>query len=312
MANDISTLLKAAELYYLEKMNQNDIAKVMGVSRPSISRLLEEAREKGIVKISIEAPFERNNSLMTELKELFALKDVIVIKDLGDYSYNMDNLGKASADYLCSVIHENIILGISWGKAVEKMVEYFPSIKIKDSQVIQLNGSLGSEGDVKDGNELVFRLAQKISGRHEFFNAPAFVDTKELQKALFRQPQIIENIKLGRKMNIAFGGIGNIEPAHNTLVSTGILDNEDLIVLRNEGAVGTMMGRAFDLSGNEISYKKSYPISGDLSSLSSAPISIGAVCSKERAKAALGAIRGKLINVLICDENLAGELLAIS
>ena len=53
MANDISTLLKVAELYYLDKMNQNDIAKIIGVSRPSISRMLEEAREKQIVKISI-------------------------------------------------------------------------------------------------------------------------------------------------------------------------------------------------------------------------------------------------------------------
>ena len=57
MANDISTLLKVAEMYYLDRMNQNDIAKIIGVSRPSISRMLEEAREKQIVKITIEAPF---------------------------------------------------------------------------------------------------------------------------------------------------------------------------------------------------------------------------------------------------------------
>lgn len=69
MANDISTLLKVAEMYYLDRMNQNDIAKIIGVSRPSISRMLEEAREKQIVKITIEAPFERNNALMTKLKK---------------------------------------------------------------------------------------------------------------------------------------------------------------------------------------------------------------------------------------------------
>ena len=73
MANDISTLLKVAEMYYLDRMNQNDIAKIIGVSRPSISRMLEEAREKQIVKITIEAPFERNNALMTKLKEKFDL-----------------------------------------------------------------------------------------------------------------------------------------------------------------------------------------------------------------------------------------------
>ncbi|MGM0124729.1 hypothetical protein IGI37_002123 [Enterococcus sp. AZ194] len=312
MAYDISTLLKVAELYYLDRVNQSEIAKRMGISRPSISRILEEAREKEIVKISIEAPFERNNRLMSQLQEMFQLKDVIVVKDLGEYNYNMENVGKASADYLCSILTETSILGISWGNAVEKMVSNFPKIKMSDMKVVQLNGSLGSEGESKDGNELVFRLAQKVGGHHEFFNAPAFVDSKMLQEALLSQPQIIENIKLGKKMNIAFGGIGNLEVAHNTLVSSGILDNQDLLVLRNEGAVGTMMGRAFDLSGNEVLYKNRFPISGELESLKSAPISIGAVCLKERAKATLGAIRGGLINVLICDESLANELLNIA
>ena len=93
MANDISKLLKVAELYYLDRMNQNDIAKIIGVSRPSISRMLEEAREKQIVKISIEAPFERNNTLMMQLKEKFDLLEVIVVKGLGEYDYDLDNVG---------------------------------------------------------------------------------------------------------------------------------------------------------------------------------------------------------------------------
>ena len=92
-------------MYYLDRMNQNDIAKIIGVSRPSISRMLEEAREKQIVKITIEAPFERNNALIDEnLKEKFDLLEVIVVKSLGDYEFNLDNVGKASADYINGVL----------------------------------------------------------------------------------------------------------------------------------------------------------------------------------------------------------------
>lgn len=150
-----------------------------------------------------------------------------------------------------------------------------------------------------------------MGGKYEFFNAPAHVDFKELQVALFRQPQIEETVKLGRKMTIGYGGIGNLTIKQNTLVSAGILDNEDLVSLRGEGAVGTMMGRAFDLVGNEVLYQNRFPVAGELDILRNTPISIGAVASKERAKAVLGAIRGRLINVLICDEELARELLVL-
>lgn len=311
MGSNVSLLLKVAELYYVEGLNQNEIAKVIGVSRPSISRLLEEAREEGIVKISIEAPFQRNNGLASELRKKYDLKEVIVVKDLGEYKYNMENIGKAAADYLQGIIRDNIILGISWGKAVEVLVEHFTENQFKNSLAIQLNGSLGSEGSGKDGNELVYELGQKLGGKYEFFNAPAYVDSKDLQVALFRQPQIEEIVKLGRKMTIAYGGIGNLEVEFNTLVSAGILDNEDLVTLRGEGAVGTMVGRAYDLAGNEVLYKNRFPVSGELDVLRNAPISIGAVASKERAKAVLGAIRGRLINVLICDEELAEALLTL-
>jgi DNA-binding transcriptional regulator LsrR (DeoR family) len=290
MANDISTLLKVAEMYYLDRMNQNDIAKIIGVSRPSISRMLEEAREKQIVKITIEAPFERNNALMTKLKEKFDLLEVIVVKSLGDYEFNLDNVGKASADYINGVLADDKLLGISWGRTVE-------------------TGSLGPNRTVMDGNELVFRLAQKLDGRHEFFNAPAFVNSRKLQEELLAQPQIDLNISLGRKIDVAFSGIGNIETTRNTLVSSGILDNRDLNDLLAEGAVGTMIGRAFDVEGKEIQYRNQFPISSGLDSLRLSPISIGAVCSKKRATATLGAINGKLINVLICDEEVGYELL---
>ncbi|GCF93182.1 DeoR family transcriptional regulator [Enterococcus florum] len=311
MANEISTLLKVAELYYLDRMNQNDIAKIIGVSRPSISRMLEEAREKHIVKISIEAPFERNNALMIELKRKFELVEVIVVKSLGDYEYDLDNVGKAAADYLSTTLTEEKLMGISWGVTVEKMVKHFPEMETKNVQIVQLTGSLGPNRTVMDGNELVFRLAQKVNGKHDFFNAPAFVGSKSLQKELLAQPQIDLNISLGRKMDIAFSGIGNIEATRNTLVSSGILDNEDLNDLIAEGAIGTMIGRAFNIDGKEIHYRNQFPISSSLDSLRSAPISIGAAASKNRARATFGAINGKLINVLICDEELGNALLAM-
>lgn len=312
MANSIPLLIKVSELYYVQRMNQSEIAKEIGVSRPSVSRLLEEARERGIVKITIESPFETNNTLSQKIKEKFMLNDVTVIKSLGDYRYNMDMIGKVAAEMISEKMEEKMIIGISWGRAAEVFVEHFPEKQIKKTIALQLSGSLGSNGLKKDGNELVYRLSQKMGGVYEFFNAPAFVNSLLLQQELLKQPQIESNLSLGRKMHIAYNGIGNLQMQYNTLVSEGLLDNTDLSNFLSQGAVGSIMGRIYNLNGEEIEYVNKFPVSNNLEVLRSTPISIAAVASKERAKATLGAIRGKIINVLICDEELAEELLKIS
>ena len=311
MKNNVPLLLKVAELYYMQGLNQSDIAEIIGVSRPSISRLLDEAREVGIVKISVEAPFQMNRTLSEQLIQTFALKDAIVIQDLGDYTYNMDMIGKVAAHYIAERLDTNSILGLSWGKATEMLVDYFPELTLPHSLTLQLNGSLGSTGNRKDGNELVFRMSKKLGGAYKFFNAPAYVDSQRLQQELKYQGQIAANVDSAHKMSIAYNGIGNMQAPYNTLFAEGLLTNQDLSAMLERGAVGSIMGRLYDLEGQEILYQEKFPVANDLSVLKATPLSIGAVASKERSQATFGALKGDFINVLICDESLANELLLL-
>lgn len=61
-------------MYYLLDYNQNDIAKKLGVSRPTVSRLLQQAKEEGIVEIKINDPAEDIQQLATQLEQKFNLK----------------------------------------------------------------------------------------------------------------------------------------------------------------------------------------------------------------------------------------------
>ena len=49
-------LAHVATRYYLEDWKQSDIAKELGVSRPLVSRMLSEARELGVVEITVHTP----------------------------------------------------------------------------------------------------------------------------------------------------------------------------------------------------------------------------------------------------------------
>lgn len=309
--NRLQLLVKVAEMYHIEGLNQNQIASSIGISRPTISRMLEEAKEEGIVQVTVKAPFHCSNTLMMKLKKKFKLEDVIVVKDVGDYDYNIGNIGKASADFLDALIKKNeeIVLGISWGRAVEELTKTIGQYSLPKSKTVLMNGSLGSNGPRREGGELVYELSRKLGGECIFFNAPAYVDSPELQTLLLQQTQIQETLKIGKEADVFFGGIGNFYSEHNTLLSSGILDKTDLELLQGHGAVGTLMGAPFDQNGSSVQFGRKYPISMSIDDLCNIPVRIGAAVSSVRREAVLGAIRGKLVNVLICDEDLALSLL---
>lgn len=70
----LKKVVEAAKLYYLLDYNQNDIAKKLGVSRPTVSRLLQQAKEEGIVEIKINDPAEDIQQLAKQLEQKFNLK----------------------------------------------------------------------------------------------------------------------------------------------------------------------------------------------------------------------------------------------
>ena len=52
-------IYEATKLYYLKNKTQMETAKILGISRSKVSRLLKEAKEKGYVQINIVSPDER-------------------------------------------------------------------------------------------------------------------------------------------------------------------------------------------------------------------------------------------------------------
>ncbi len=52
----IELMVKAAELYYELGLTQEEVAAHLAVSRPTVSRLLRQAREQDIVRITIVNP----------------------------------------------------------------------------------------------------------------------------------------------------------------------------------------------------------------------------------------------------------------
>lgn len=306
-------LAEVAEMYYLRGMNQMEIANQIGVDRSMISRMLSDARKQNIVEIRIHRPLASHANLESELLTKYALKRAYV---LVDYSKNqqelLQRLGVAGALVLREYLSPGIVLGLSWGSAVSSVVEAMEVDETYHIRVVQLVGAMGAQNTVYDGPGLVQRLAQKLDCEGYFINAPFIVDKPEVAKALLDNQNVRAAMTLAKKSDIAVLGIGSTNPEYSSFYQAGYVPIEVLNQLRDLGMVGDVCGLHFDIAGEtpELDFHTRIVTIGD-EDLKSIPIRIGVAGGSGKVQAVLGALRAGYINVLVTDENLAGELTCI-
>ena len=71
-------LIAVAELYYRDQLSQQEVAERLGVSRSTVSRMLQQARDEGIVQIEIRRPSSPEN-LSEALRAEIGLTRVVVV-----------------------------------------------------------------------------------------------------------------------------------------------------------------------------------------------------------------------------------------
>ena len=122
--DDASLLYTVAKYYYIDDYSQSEIAKILNISRPQISRLLKRARELEIVKIEISMPNNiKDESKAEKIKKYLNLKDVLIVEDSNDNKL----LYVKASEYLSALIEKSKKIGVGWN---ETLIQYFYRIKI--------------------------------------------------------------------------------------------------------------------------------------------------------------------------------------
>ena len=167
-----------SNLYYKEKLSQQEIAKKLNISRPWVSKLLARAEELGIVKIEVLSPFANNVAMENALMEKYHLKYAGVIQD-----DNLDNVAFAAANYFVSELHEKDVVGVGWGKSVSKLIAKTPSVYFPEVQLVPLSGSFGNTLSVLP-NYNTIQLSQKLNGIAKVFHAPMVCSSQQEYQTL--------------------------------------------------------------------------------------------------------------------------------
>src|SRR5699024_8850809 len=224
-------ILRIAELYYKQSYSQQQIATMLGTSRPTVSRLLNEAKEKGIVEININTPVNINYDLSTDLKEKFKLKDVLVVNaNDNNESLAVSQVGQVAARLAMSVIKDDMVIGVSFGKHVKHVIESIPYRKMDNIRAVQLVGALGNGDPNTDGPELVIDLANRLNGEYRYINSPTVVDAINVRISLLPQNQIKRFLEFTNLSDVAIDGINSLDEEHSSLKRSGYIDER----LRNK------------------------------------------------------------------------------
>ncbi|MDW8068831.1 MAG: sugar-binding transcriptional regulator [Anaerolineae bacterium] len=302
-------LAYVASLYYEHGSNQSQIASMVGLSRPMVSRLLAEARERGMVEIKIHWPISTDSDLEKRLIVEFGLQmaRVLDVEHL-PYLELLRRLGKLAAIELMNHLREGMTVAIAWGVTLWEMVHAMPSRMYPNIRVVQCLGALGNRQSC-DTPLIVQRMAQILGAQSFLLYAPLIVESEEARAQLLQQRPIRETLELARRADLLLVGIGTTDAATSSLKRAGYLSDGELEELRRRGAVGDICGHFLDQEGQLVPALEQRLIGITLADIRQIPCVFAVAGGIAKAEAIRAALRSGLIHILVTDKGAAMKVL---
>lgn len=318
MIDDSRLMIKVCDLYYNQDISQQQIAKMLGLSRPTISKLLSLAREQGIVQIKIvNLDTIEYWQLERELEEKYGLNEVRIVRGGETEEESKDALGSMVARYLRRKIKEGNTVGVSMGSTLYHMVSQMENLEKEESEFmnkaenvtfVPLVGGVGQLRMELHSNSLAERLSRFYGGKFIPLHAPARVSSKSIRDELMKEESVLAAIRQTKHLDIAVVGIGY--PNENSAIkATGYFKENEIDSLIERKVAGELCMQFYDIFGDTSAYSEDNTVIGvDIHKLTKVPCSIGVAGGMEKLPAIKGAIKGRYINTLITDVQCANAL----
>lgn len=312
-------LIKVAELYYHDGLSQQEIAKKLHTSRTSISRALIQARNEGYVQIRIQYPEQSNLGLERELEEKYGLTEALVAVPAYDQSSDQEVAFQA-VDYTLRVLKKNMVLGMTWGRAMHGFVEQLAqderlrSLSFRNVKIVPFLGTPGiTQIDSWDATTYSNTLATKVGNLLHCasynLSAPMYVDGEKEKELIEGIDEISKVLRMAETADMALIGIGSMQK-DSSIIKAGIRTEEEYKELMQKGAVGEIVGRIYDKNGQTVDEDLQRKMIGiSLDKIAKIPVRVGISYGKDKIEAIKGAIAGGLVNVLVTDVPTAELLL---
>ncbi len=301
-------VLKVSQLFYRDGLSQTEIAERLRLSRFQVARLLRVALDDGYVTVKILEPDRWHSGLERELEHRFGLRAAIVVDgEDTDATETRLRAADAAGRYLCEVLADGDVLGISLGRTVQAVVDQLPDRIDKRVEVVQLIG--GSSRVATELNSMILTadLARRFRSAPHLLFAPAAVTAGSVRAALLQDSEIKETFSLFGQLTIALLGIGSLAQGETSrLLYGGLIDDDSRTGLLTKGAVGDVLSYVYDQHGSILDNPAGQRmIAISPQQLVGVPHRVAVATGKAKAAAIAGALTGGLANVLITDSQAA-------
>jgi len=232
-----------ARRYYMDGLSKVEIGEELGLSRFKVARLLDEARESGLVRIEIGHTGPVDVELSGLVQKAMGLRHCIVVDTPEiDPASLRSELGSAAAQLLTEIVGPDDVLGLAWARSVSAMSAALD--RLAPCSVVQLTGAL-SGADVHESSiELVREVARIAGGPASYFYAPLIVPDATTARALRRQPEVARAMALIPSVTVAVAGVGGWAPGQSTVYDA--IDPAERQALRTAGVRADISGILLD------------------------------------------------------------------
>ena len=302
--------VRAAWLYYVEGMTQEQIARFMNISRAKVIRLLASARDNGIVRIRIEDRASEQIARERRLVAAFGLADAIVVPAPADEAEITTVVGHAAGTYLTDQMKDGMSLGVGWGETLHMSLKALGGQPCQRLSVVSLLGGMTHSRAVNP-SAVARRIADAFGADCYQLTAPVIVADESVRAALWSEPGLRELLERARRVNLALVSVGDVSE-EATLFRQGLLPRSALASLQAAGAVGDVLCHFIDAAGKIVDHPVNRRVVAvDLEDLRRVPRIVVAAGGRRKVAAIRAALKATGAGVLITEEGAARGLLDI-
>ena len=303
-ASDADFQAEVAKRFYLWNQSKVEIANALGVSRFKIARLLEKARESGVVTIEVHGDgakySEQERRLATHLK----LTDVVLAPPNDDAEIMRTGLAERAARFLKLIAMPDQLIGVSWGRTLLPVGSFLDS---PPATFVQLTGMVGND-PTQSAIEVISRIRGRSDLKTKALIAPLFAASSDTADVLRSEPDVAEVLGLFERLDVALLSVGSWSPRVTqleALFGPGTRDELD----RN-GALADLAGLFFDAEGRYVqSELNARRIAIDVKQLQRTPVVIAVAGGDAKTEAIRAVCMTGLITCLVTTSSVAQRLL---
>lgn len=304
---DHALMVSIAKQFYLHDVSKSQVAKNLGISRFKVARLLETARETGIVTITIDDQGLPVPELARRIENLLDLDHVSVIETSEHTNDAREVVGQHAAKQLSHTLIPGEVVGMAWGRTLRDMSMALPPLP--NVNVVQLTGAIGTDLELSPV-DITRRVALNTGGTATPIFAPLVVESPETAESLKRQADVSKAFNMFDSVTTAVVSVGSINPPTSQLWTS--LDRAEQKRLKEAGAVAEVTSSLLNADGEIVDAdfeKRLIAISPD--QLRRIPRVLAVASGAEKSQAIISVARASLCSEVVINRALAEGILEI-